>query len=165
MSLKFSDRLSQSPSPVRGVGEITGEEFFRLALSLGGSPETYGDVIVYLKSLLQADSADKTADFTLAAADMGGILYVAITGSPPADITCTIPKFASVPIPVKSVVNLVLENDGGASPANKLIVSAVDGDVTLNGSAGGSVNVEGNWAAVSLHHRSQNVWTAVGAIS
>ncbi|HEY9819102.1 MAG TPA: hypothetical protein V6D20_25315 [Candidatus Obscuribacterales bacterium] len=165
MGVKISDLLGQSPS--LEVTTPTGDELFEISEPQGTSPETYVTKVIRQSNLGSSSTVghtDETANFTLALDDASQIKYVSITGSPLADITCTIPTNASVAFPVGTIINFVLEDNGGASPANKLIITG-DTGVTVNGTSAGSVNVEGNYTAVSAHKKATDEWVIVGGIS
>ena len=167
MAKRFpTDYLGQSPSLV--AGDAGAGDYLLLAEAQGTSPETYAIKVVDAANVsgssTTADKVDKTADFTLALTDAGKIIYVSIVSSPLADITCTVPTNASVAFPTGTLINIILESNGGASPANKLTITG-DTGVTVNGTSGGSVNVEGNYSAVALHKMDTNEWSVVGTIS
>lgn len=167
MALKISDLVGQSPT--KEITSPAGTELVLVSEPQGTSPETYVSKYIQQSNIgggssSTADVVDKTANFTLALSDAGKVIYVTINSSPLADITCTVPTNASVAFPTGTLVNLVLKNNGGGSPANKVTITG-DTGVTVNGTSAGSVNVEGNYAAVSMHKVATNEWVVVGSIS
>lgn len=167
MATKFSDFLGLSPT--REITSPAGSEIILVSEPQGTSPETYVTKYVLQSNIggggsSTVDSVDVTGDRTLQLSDANKILYCEISGSPLADITITIPTNASVAFDTGTIINVVLTENGGASPANKVVLEG-DTGVTLNGTSAGSVNLEGNYSALSVHKKATDEWVAVGGIS
>lgn len=162
MATKISDLIGQSPTRELTEPEFT--EFVLAAKSLGTSPPTFGSYIVQLQHLIRPRPQIETASRTLVLADQYKILYAEISGSPLADIEFEIPLNASVPFTEGTLINFVLKENGGASPANSMIVTAATG-VFLNGTSGNSVSTSQNFAAGSLQKVGTDEWVLVGAMT
>ena len=91
---------------------------------------------------------------TLEAIDLGSILET--TGS--SAVTVTIPVEATVPFEIGTLINVTQVGTGIAT------VTAAPG-VSLNGVAGGSVALDGQWSGAALVKRGADAWVIQGALA
>lgn len=91
---------------------------------------------------------------TLELTDLGSILET--TGA--SSVTVTIPDEASVPFEIGTLINVTQIGAGVAT------IAAAPG-VSLNGIAGGSVALDGQWSGVALTKRGADAWVIQGALA
>jgi len=94
------------------------------------------------------------ASHTLEAIDLGCIIET--TGS--SAVTVTIPTEAVVPFETGTLINITQVGSGGTT-----LQAAVG--VTLNGVAGGSVALTGQWSGAALTKRGADAWIVQGALA
>ncbi len=94
------------------------------------------------------------ASHTLEAIDLGSIIET--TGS--SAVTVTIPTEAVVPFETGTLINITQVGSGGTT-----LQAAVG--VTLNGVAGGSVALSGQWSGAALTKRGTDAWVIQGALA
>jgi hypothetical protein len=94
------------------------------------------------------------ASHTLEAIDLGCIIET--TGS--SAVTMTLPTEAMVPFETGALINITQVGSGGTT------IQAAAG-VTLNGVAGGSVALTGQWSGAALTKRGVDAWVIQGALA
>ena len=95
-----------------------------------------------------------TTSHTLEASDLGRILET--TGA--SVVTVTIPAEATVPFESGTLINITQVGAGVAT------ITAAPG-VALNGVAGGSVALDGQWSGAALTKRGADAWIVQGALA
>jgi hypothetical protein len=146
--VEYYDGSTWAPivQPINALGDITGVTI--------GSPAN-GESLVYNGSAWVngyppiLETAEKTADYTIALADVGKIVQMnkSTTG------TLTIPTNASVPFPIGSVV-------GVYNRSSSVLTLAGAGGVTVRN--GGTL---GQFREASLRKRGTDEWVVVGNVS
>ncbi|MGO4909975.1 DUF2793 domain-containing protein [Pseudorhodobacter sp. W20_MBD10_FR17] len=94
------------------------------------------------------------ASHTLEAVDLGSIIEA--TGS--SAVTVTIPTEGSVPFETGTLINITQVGSGATT------LQAAAG-VSLNGVAGGSVELTGQWSGAALTKRGADAWIIQGALA